>query len=198
MRAILERSHWIRQSRVDVSGETTTTSSPSEVASRNHRQGSTGAGVKDQPELGQGSGDAVLSSIIRSTTASGGAGRTRTCDRRIMSPIRRSLRTSGNARAPPMTWRFRNRAVPTVSGRFEVRRGAIAGANVGTSDCTRNHRHERNQHEREVLRRPLRLRDALSHEGLSLTQGRPSGRSRPLQRGRHAIAPPLCRGAGGM
>jgi len=36
--------------------------------SRSHRQGSAGAGGKDQPELRQGSGDAGMSSITRNTT----------------------------------------------------------------------------------------------------------------------------------
>jgi hypothetical protein len=48
--------------------------------SRSHRQGSAGAGVKDQPELRQASGDAGTSSITRNTTFFGGDERTRTAD----------------------------------------------------------------------------------------------------------------------
>jgi hypothetical protein len=42
------------------------------------RQGSAGAGVKDQPELRQGSGDAGVTSITRNTTSRGAPGPNRT------------------------------------------------------------------------------------------------------------------------
>jgi hypothetical protein len=43
---------------------------PVSSISRSHRQGSAGVGVKDQPELRQGSGDAGVSSVTRNTTRS--------------------------------------------------------------------------------------------------------------------------------
>jgi hypothetical protein len=54
--------------------------------SRSHRQGSTGSGVKDQPERCQTSGDAGLTSITRNTTSDRAPGRIRTSGPRIRSP----------------------------------------------------------------------------------------------------------------
>jgi len=50
--------------------------------SRSHRQGSAGAGVKHQPKLRQGSGDARTSGITRNTTESVPPGRTERKGRR--------------------------------------------------------------------------------------------------------------------
>jgi len=64
---------------------------------RSHRQRSAGSDVKDQPDQRQASGDAGTSSITRNTTSGSGAGRTRTFDRRIMSPLRRVAVTCDDA-----------------------------------------------------------------------------------------------------
>ena len=94
--------------------------------SRSHRQGSPGTGVNDQPEPCPTSGDAGLSSITRNTTRSGGAGRARTCDRRIMSPLGIKLRTCNDVRNCYLTCGLSFSSNPCESHRFRTSHGFLA------------------------------------------------------------------------
>jgi hypothetical protein len=79
--------------------------------SRSHRQRSAGSGVKDQPELRKGSGDAVLSSITRSTTFGPGPRglEPRTCGLRVW------WRSAGQSTALRLSCSLASQCYPSFS-----------------------------------------------------------------------------------